>query len=167
MDTPLPPSDTRTETYGITWGVRASFLAYIRGASDGSIELSGDAAFTPEGAIHFPFARLEGNESDDERWIRCGGGALFQAHFGMLRIPLQNLTVRVVPGGATLLSEQSDGSLFPIANVELSDPEITADGVVWAAAPVALNEPGSRYFGSNYPEGTPMDPLLIRLPPLA
>lgn len=152
--------------YGFTWGVRASFLAYIRGLGDGSIELDGGVAYTDDGALFFPFAGLDASEDDSERWIRTQGSALFQGHHGMLTVPLRDLLVRMTRESATLCSVQSDGSVYPIADVALGEPEIGAEGIVWRDAPVMLTEPGSRYFGGNYPEGTPMEPLTIRLPPV-
>ncbi|MDR7083277.1 hypothetical protein J2X01_002571 [Arthrobacter ginsengisoli] len=157
--------DTGPGGYGITWGVRGSFIAYIQGLGDGSIRFSDGANFDSNGAIHFPFAALSAGERNNERWIRCSGGVLFQGHFGMLSVPLLNLAIRVTEDGATLCAEQESGSYFPIGEVDLANPEVSDAGVLWRDAAVTLNEPGSRFFGSNYSEGTVMDPLCIRVPP--
>ncbi|ASN53383.1 hypothetical protein GCM10012320_17890 [Sinomonas cellulolyticus] len=147
---------------GLIWGVRASFVTYIRSLSDGSIDLTEGAVMSPEGLIRFRF--LGTYEGNGGQWLCFGGGARFLGHGGLLEVPLRNLRVHVVGDGATLYTEQSDGSLFPLGAVALPEPSLTEGTLVWDAAPVALDEAGARFFGSHYRPGTGMDPLWLRLP---
>ena len=150
------------EAHGLTWGVRGSFVGYIAALPDGRIAVSDPATITAEGSFHFPYATMVDGEG--ERWIRCAGGVRFSGHFGMLEVPLQNLSVRVLPNGAELFTEQSDGSVFSLADIAFTEPVTSESAIVWEAAPVMLTEAGSRFFGTQYPAGTEMAPLRMSLP---
>lgn len=152
------PADTAA--FGLTWGVKASFMGYISGLQDGSIVLSEGATLTPAGTVHFPFAQT--HETDGAQWIRTTGAVAFSGHYGMLAVTLRNLALRVTPEGATLLTEQDNG-FYPIADVALPEPDESAEAFVWDAAAVALNDKGEAYF-SQYPAGTAMDALRVALP---
>jgi len=147
---------------GLTWGIRGSFLTYLHSLADGSIDLSDDATTTADGLFCFPF--LGGYEGAGGQWLCFGGGVRFLGHGGLLEVPLRNLRVHVVRDEATLFTEQSDGSLFPLGALTLPEPTLSDDALVWEAASVVLSEAGGRFFGSQYPAGTVMDPLSISLP---
>lgn len=154
-----PPADA----HGITWGVRASFVGYIRSLRDGVIECTGGASMTPGATFHFPFAGT--NADEGEQWVLSSGEVYFEGHFGMMAVPLRNLALKVVPDApATLCAEQEDGTFYPIADVTLGDPVTTETALVWEDAPVALTATGSEYFGSQYPAGTEMAPLRLSVP---
>lgn len=151
-------------TGGLTWGVRRSFVAYIRSLADGVIEVGGGAQETSEGAFHFPLADEFDVDGAAERWIRGRGAVRFEGHGGMLTVPLVGLAVRVLPTAATLFCEQSDGAVYPLADIHLGEPVTDGGSLVWPEAPVVLNAEGARYFGAQYPAGTAMDPIRIHLP---
>lgn len=153
-----PPGDA----HGLTWGVRGSFVGYIAALADGRIAVSEPATITAEGSFHFPYTAMVDGEG--ERWIRCAGGVRFSGHFGMLEVPLLNLSVRVLPEGAQLFTEQSDGSVFSLADIAFTEPATSESAIVWEAAPVTLTEAGSQFFGTQYPAGTEMAPLRMSLP---
>lgn len=157
--------ETTAVSYGITWGVRESFVGYIRSLADGSIDVS-DGALVHDGNMHFPLAGLDAGADPDELWISTAGAVRFEGHYGMLTVPLLNLRLRLQPESAVLFSEQADGTVIDIAEVDLGEPSSSEAGVVWEAAPVALTAAGSSFFGDNYPVGSPMDPVRLHLPPL-
>ena len=149
---------------GVTWGVRRSFVGYIRALGDGGGAVGQGATETPDGAFHFPLTAEFGVEGEAERWIRSRGVVRFQGHGGMLTVPLAGLSIRVVPTAATLFCEQPDGSVYPLADIQLGEPAVDEHSLIWPDAPVVLTAEGARYFGGQYPAGTPMDPIRIQLP---
>lgn len=150
--------------FGITWGVRESFVRYIRSLADGSIGISDGAFATQDGRIHFPLIGIEAGADPDELWIRTSGTALFQGHFGFLTVPLRNLLLRLRVDSAVLFSEQSDGTVISLATVALGEPVSSEAGVVWEDVHVELSGAGPSFFGGSYPDGASMDPISVHLP---
>src|SRR5690606_23779894 len=129
-----PAATGETGGHGLMWGVRGSYVSYIAALADGAVTVSDGTTITDAGSSHFSYAARVAGEG--ERWIRCVGGVRFSGHFGMLEVPLRSLSVRVLPDDAELFTEQSDGSVFSLAEIAFTEPVMSGSEILWEAAPV-------------------------------
>jgi len=146
----------------MTWGVKASFRAYVE-AAGGTIGVSDGATRDADGAI--VFTALPGGDlaipadGPPTGSARFQGTVAFDAHGGMLRSTLAELAVEVQDDGLVLTAPQAPGSERRCAIARLGPVEARADGAVILGAVITLD--GMFQIADNYPPGTPLDPVRL------
>lgn len=138
-------------TGALRWGVRASFLDYLRTLDDGEATAGGDAAFDGD-EFEFPLVDAAGFDPATGRGILTfSGSARFRGHGGMLDLFLAD--PHLICGDEGALTVDVDGRRVPFATVDL--------GVGWTDAPAALTREGSALLNDVYRPGTRLDPLSV------
>ena len=138
----------------LCWAVKDSFLDYVRGLSDGAIDLLNGCQEAGE-SFTFPRESVEGNAQ------LFSGGIRFTGFAGMLDVRLVDLMIEGEERERTLsalVGPESIAARVTIATVESSDP-LTADKP-WSGAP-RLTFEGTRVFGDVYPVGTELAQLTV------
>ena len=136
---------------GLRWGVRASFLDYLRGLDDGEVAATGDASFDG-GGFEFPLADAAGFDPASGRGVLAfSGAARFRGHGGMLDLLLADPHLECTDEG--VLTVAVDGRRVPFATVGLRTG--------WTDAPTALTREGAALLNDVYRPGTQLDPLSV------
>lgn len=146
----------------LTWGVKASFRAYVE-AAGGEITLSDGATRDAEGA--FVLTALPGGDlaigADGALTgqARFQGAIRFEAHGGMLRTTLCELGLEAGPDGGVITAPTTPGGEKRYAIAKLGPPETGPDGAIAMACTITLD--GMYQIADNYPPGTPLDPVRL------
>lgn len=132
----------------LSWNVKASLLAYVRGMGDGQVSTVSPARFVGD-TVFFP-----------------GDGASFSGalallgHGGLLQLTFADPRVEPIGAGwrITIEDPYAPGSRMTLASVGalLDEP-----GGVRRGSGVALTAEGADLFLGPYTEGTPLDDFLI------
>jgi hypothetical protein len=146
----------------LTWGVKASFRAYVE-AAGGIITLADGATRDAEGA--FILTALPGGDlalgADGalRGAARFQGAVSFEAHGGMLKTTLCELGVEAGPEAAAITAPTTPGGEKRYAIAKLGRPETSGDGAITLPATITLD--GMYQIADNYPPGTPLDPVRL------
>lgn len=143
---------------GMRWGVKASFVAYVAGVSDGVMSVTDGALDTPEGFI-FPVAdssKFDSRSGMGE--LRFRGDVRLRAHGGMLAVRFADPCLSVSRKKAILTVVDAGGSRRCVAH--LGRPQPGEGGGIYI--PASLSAEAVPYFNDVYPVGTELDPLVIR-----
>lgn len=138
---------------GMAWGIKRSFVDYVRRLDDARWDFSGGAAMTTGRELYFPLA------AEQPGWpsVAFAGAVTIAAHFGALRIALDRPVVSIEPGGV-LAAEGAD-----LVALHPSPPVLDGDVVMWridtALAPEAVP-----LFNGAYGDGEPFDVMTVRVP---
>jgi len=145
----------------MTWGVKASFRAYVEAA--GTIRVSDGATRDADGA--FVFTALPGGDlaipSDGPPTgaLRFQGAVAFDAHGGMLRSSLTELGVEADQDGLVLTAAQGPADTRRCTIARLGPVEQSPDGSIILGAVITLD--GMFQIADNYPPGTLLDPVRL------
>ncbi len=142
------PAASAARVTSLVWGVKASFLAYVR-AVGGSVVADEGARETDAG---FAFRAAPSHPADLE-W-HFAGRLSFHAHDGLLDVVIADPWVCLVDAGLELSVLDGRGARTTVA----SGP---SDGPLGTPVPVTLDLGAEHLFGSTYPPGTPLAPLLL------
>ncbi len=155
---PASEPDRTSDIHEALWGVRRSFLEYVRRAG-GSVLLAGGVSGDELDLFRFPVA------PGPDGTLVLDGALHFEAHQGALAVRLRAL--RLEPAGSALLlttmhaayrretDERAVLAEIPLVSVRLDEfGAATADDVL-------LTVDGSAAFGHNYPPGAPLDPIVL------
>jgi hypothetical protein len=146
----------------LTWGVKASFQAYVE-AAGGTISVSDGATRDADGA--FVFTALPGGDLAipgdglPTGATRFQGTVAFEAHGGMLRATLAELGVEAEQDGLVLTAAQAPGGTRRCTIARLGPVEATPQGAILLGAVITLD--GMFQIADNYPPGTPLDPVRL------
>jgi len=170
------PSSTGSPepVFGMRWGIKGSFIDYVRRMPDGKGWLGKGAVPVSEHEILFALKETgtrPTTASGMERFWAFGGEVRFSGHFGMLYVSLAapeltrseartELTV-VAPFSKTEKLER-----LPLVTLRLEE-QPAPDGVQgWHGTDVRLTEAGAGLFNDVYAPGEPFEPLTVTLPAL-
>lgn len=146
----------------LTWGVKASFRAYVE-AAGGSITLADGTGRNAEGAFVLTAAPggdlAVGPDGALTGAARFQGAISFEAHGGMLRTTLCELGVEAGPDGAVITAPTNPGGEKRYAIARLGAPQTGPDGAVTLPATITLD--GMYQIADNYPPGTALDPVVL------
>ena len=146
----------------LTWGVKASFRAYVE-AAGGSIALSEGATRAEDGA--FCFAAVPGGDlvfapdGSATGAMRFSGAVTFEAHGGMLKSTLTELGVKAGPDGLVLTALQAPMNQARCAIAHLTLDDVSDAGIVTLGSAITFD--GMYQIADNYPPGTALDPLQL------
>ncbi|MGK6310260.1 HtaA domain-containing protein [Variovorax sp. DT-64] len=145
------------DAVGLEWGFKESFRDYLA-RMRGTVEVI-EPAETVGNSFFFPFAGR--SKMGSALVLRFGGEVGFTGHGGLLRLrlahPMLVFDQRSVCFAVT--HPQNDGGLVVIAHL--------VPGVAAGPIPATLSQAGSDLLMGTYPEGTELDPILLRLPNLS
>lgn len=152
-----------TGSFALTWGVRDSFLHYVTAVAHGSVVTGGGATVDEGGVFAFPAVSVDQDGTD---WrLAFTGSVRFTAHHGFLDLLLLDPKVVIGPGGGVVVVRTSTESdrVSPVVMLPGVPPVLDGDVLEWRALPTSLVASAVPLFGDVYPEGTPMDPLGMRV----
>ena len=150
--------------HGLRWGLKKSFVDYVRRMPDGKGSV-GDGA-VPVGAGDL-FYEHEVAGSSDGVWA-FRGDVRFSGHFGMLYVRVANPWVEVSEGRAVLTIEdpqaREGAPRVPLVTATLQRLGDREGTQVWGSDDVALTASGVALFNDVYAEGELFEPIVIQLP---
>ena len=146
----------------MTWGVKASFRAYVE-AAEGTITVSDGATRNDDGT--FVFSAMPGGdliiEPDGSATgaVRFQGAVTFEAHGGMLKATLTELGLEAGPDGLVLTVLDAPMNEDRCVIAKLGPVEDGAGDAVTLSAEITLD--GMYQIADNYPPGTALDPVQL------
>lgn len=146
----------------MAWGVKTSFISYIRNSLDGEIRATDGAAETADGKYYFPLARVWGNS--EQLLVILRGIVHFYAHMGLLSISIQHPRLLIRESTAELAVKGREDEWLHLAHLQLPDSMDSDSGIVWEVRRLSLTSEGTQLFGETYSEGEALAPLTIRIP---
>lgn len=146
----------------LTWGVKASFRAYVE-AAEGVITVSDGAERDADGA--FVFAAVPGGDlaipgaGSPTGGARFQGTVAFEAHGGMLKATVSDVGVDVEGGELVLTAAQTFDPSRRVIIARLGLIERTEAGSVILSSAITFD--GMLQIADNYPPGTALDPVRL------
>jgi hypothetical protein len=152
------PTPEAAALRGMMWGIKSSFVDYIAGMPDGAMSVT-DGAVAADGGFLFPVIDHEDfDRSTGLGLLRFGGDVRFRAHNGVLSVRIAHPELVADGDGARILIR--DVRDEPLELAWLGMPEPLAGGGL--RIPAMLAPAGVPYFNDVYPQGSELDPILIR-----
>lgn len=148
----------------LRWGIKRSFRAYIE-AAGGVTRVDAGASEDEHGRIVFPQVGVD--QDGSSRVIRFGGGAVLEAHGGLLSLSLREPWLEIDNEGATLtvvhpaFRGPSDRRL-PMCRLEGLVPRADGEELAIDEAPATLLIDATGTFDNLYPPGAEFDPVSAR-----
>lgn len=169
--TEQPPDAPGDVPFGLLWGIKRSFIAYVRRMPDGQGSIHDGAVPLGEDTILFPplpdSAPAAEGTGPDRVWA-FRGDVRFRGHGGMLfvRVAAPLITVR---GDAAELSiedpyARADADRVPLVTLRLEPGPAPEGAAVWLGSDVRLTEAGAVLFNDVYQPGEPFEQLSVILP---
>ncbi|MFT4262569.1 MAG: HtaA domain-containing protein [Nocardioides sp.] len=153
---------TTVSVGSVRWGVKSSFVRYVRLIAAGTCEAAGGASLDADDVFEFPV--VETTQSDGMWTLSCGGSARFNAHHGFLDVVLSRLRIELGSEGGSIGIGAGPGEWVVIATVPPASP-VGSDGrLSWSGVVPSLTDVGSEVLGSVYPAGSELAPLDVALP---
>lgn len=157
---PLPAS-------GLTWGIKASFIAYIAGLPDGTVSAAAGASEIQPGLFHFSFAESDYDQARGAGVLRFRGDVRLAGHHGMLFVRLLDPWIEVTGDRGVLSISTGDDAgrdRIDVGTLSVASPATADDTLLWTGMGVLVTAGGSELFDGQYAAGQPMDPLTVRVP---
>lgn len=156
---PYPPDFPRV---GFTWGIKRSFIRYISYLPDGNHVVEDGAYLNDASLFTYPCSPASVSDAGELRFrgtVRIGG------HGGLLGVLLSDPWIRLSGDRGTLSvvapsQWPSRQGRITLAELRCERQPTDKDLVLRCAA--SLAEEGVSVFGGNYPQGTTLDPVVIR-----
>lgn len=162
-----PAGERGAPAYGVVWSIKSSFVTYVLGMPDGRASATDGAWPLPDARIVYELDPTVPQEDLGRGWA-FRGDVRFAGHFGMLFVRIADPWVVWADDGITLTIADPDvrdeSRRVAIATRHLERGAGDDGSDVWLSTDVALTEQGALLFNEVYPVGSPLDPLIIRLP---
>lgn len=154
---------------GLRWGIKASFVDYVRRMPDGKGSVGNGAVPIGAGEIFYSYDAAASTTDDDGRQVWAfRGDVRFSGHFGMLFVRIAHPRLEVDGSRSVLTIEdpeaREDAPRVPLVTARLQQVPSEDGAVVWGADEVALTAEGVALFNEVYAEGEPFEPLVVQLP---
>ena len=155
--------------FGLLWGIKRSFIAYVRRMPDGQGSIHDGAVPLGEDTILFPPVPDAGPAAAgaDRTWA-FRGDVRFRGHGGMLfvRVAAPLITVRGDVGELSIEDPYArpEGDRVPLVTLRLEPGPAPEGATVWLGSDVRLTEAGSVLFNDVYQPGEPFEQLSVILP---
>jgi Htaa protein len=155
--------------FGLLWGIKRSFLAYVQRMPDGRGSLGDGAAVLAGDTFYFPAGERpattgpEGSHSWDFR-----GDVRFSGHMGMLFVRVAAPVITLDGDRAELTIEdpyvRPDADRVPLVTLRLEPGPAPEGAEVWLGSDVQLTAAGAELFNDVYQPGEPFEQLSVILP---
>lgn len=152
---------------GLTWGIKASFIAYIAGLPDGTVSAASGASEIRPGLFHFSFDAADYDPARGAGVLRFRGDVRLAGHHGMLFVRLLDPWMEISGGRGVLSISTGDGAgrdRIDVGTLTAASPAPADGSLLWAGMDVLITSGGSELFDGQYAAGQPMDPLTVRIP---
>lgn len=144
----------------LVWGIKDSLIRYVRGMSDGSVQVSGSAIETAEGFRFPPDPEPDPGPGSHGAPLRFRGAVVLTGHSGMLRICFSDPWL--IPGPSpydpwsiTMSDPFEAGKRLVFAKIDRVDHD---DSGALKCSGTRLTETGSDlFFAGPYTPGTKLD----------
>lgn len=168
----IPETNPTTENQlgpGLRWGIKASFVDYVRRMPDGKGSVGNGAVPIGAGDLFYSYDAEASTTRDDGRQIWAfRGDVRFSGHFGMLFVRIAHPRIEVDSAWSVLTIEDPEGRedapRVPLVTARPRQVPGKDGVVVWVADEVALTAEGVALFNEVYAEGEPFEPLVVQLP---
>lgn len=159
MTEPSPSGDQ--PVHGLRWGIKTSFIEYVRRMPDGQAAV-GDGA-VPLGT-HEVFFTLDPDLAPTPTTWAFRGDLRFTGHYGMLFVRIARPWLLLETSSATLTIETADGGRAELVTATLERVDVRSGTEIWAGTDVKLAEAGVALFNDVYEAGEPFEPLVVQVP---
>lgn len=135
---------------GLAWGIHEPFRQYVERMNDGVLHLQDGARLLDSGELFFPVETVDAHH----QIVRCGGGAVFQGHGGMMAVPVHQPWIVCGETTSTLsiIDPFDTTGRMPLVNLSFATKD---SATTW------LTESGSDLFMGNYQQQTQFDPVRL------
>jgi hypothetical protein len=165
-----PPPELRA---GLRWGIKTSFVDYVRRMPDGKGWLGEGAVPVGPYEVLFPPLEVGSRTMDDgtvERFWAFRGDVRFSGHAGMLFVQVASPVLTEIDGAARLTVADPAAPDGPeglhLVTLRLAREPGPHGYELWRGTDVRLTEAGTALFNDVYPAGEPLEPLTVLLPVL-
>ena len=170
-DAPTPGPTPGEIPFGLLWGIKRSFIAYVRRMPDGQGSIHDGAVPLGEDTILFPpLPDTAAGAGADRSWA-FGGDVRFRGHGGMLfvRVAAPLVTVRGDTAEVSIEDPYArpEADRVPLVTLRLEPGPAPEGADVWLGSDVRLTEAGSVLFNDVYQPGEPFEQLSVILPAAA
>lgn len=155
---------------GLRWGIKRSFIDYVRRMPDGKGSVGDGAVPIGTGDLfyeHDEAASRRDPAAPTQIWA-FRGDVRFSGHFGMLFVRVAHPRLEVTGTEAVLSIEDPQGRegapRVPLVTARLQELAGEGGAAVWGAEHVALTAEGVPLFNEVYAAGEAFEPLIIQLP---
>lgn len=171
MSVPGPtPAEGSAIVHGLRWGLKRSFLEYVRRMPDGkgwvgngAVPIAGDEMF-----FSYDAEQSQPAEAGEPGTVYAfAGDVRFSGHFGMLSVHIVRPWLQVDGDSAVLTIADSDGRRRPLVRAQLQQvqlAEASPASAIIAGTAVRLDEAGVELFNDVYPAGEPFEDFVIQVP---
>lgn len=161
------PGETKGLVHGLRWGIKASFVEYVRRMPDGKGSVGDGAVPVGTGDLFYEYDAAASEEGDTTVWA-FRGDARFSGHYGMLFVRIAHPRLEVTGESAVLTIEdpqaREGASRVPLVTAALQHVDTRDGTAVWGSDNVALTPEGVELFNDVYAAGEPFEPLVVQIP---
>jgi hypothetical protein len=156
--------------HGLRWGIKSSFIDYVRRMPDGKGSVGDGAVPVGTGDLFYAYDAEASTQTDDARVIAFRGDVRFSGHMGMLFVRIAHPRLEIRGEDAVLTIEdpeaRPDGPRVPLVRATMVrlDAPPGSGAEIWGAEKVVLTSEGVELFNEVYAEGEPFEPLVVQLP---
>ncbi|WP_029432434.1 HtaA domain-containing protein [Blastococcus sp. URHD0036] len=151
--------------FGLLWGIKRSFVAYVRRMPDGQGSIHDGAVPLGENTILFPATEATSTDGDT---FAFRGDVRFRGHGGMLfvRVAEPVITVRGDRAELSIADPYArvDADRVPLVTLQLAEGPAPEGARVWLGSDVRLTEAGAVLFNDVYQPGEEFEQLSVILP---
>lgn len=172
MDTPTEnaPASQPQLAPGLRWGIKRSFIDYVRRMADGKGTVGNGAVPVGTGDLFYEYdeaASLRDPAAPSQVWA-FRGDVRFSGHFGMLFVRIAHPRLEISGTEAVLTIEdpqdREGAPRIPLVTARLQQLADEDGAAVWGAEDVTLTADGVPLFNEVYVEGEAFEPLIVQLP---
>jgi hypothetical protein len=158
-------SDGAQLVHGLRWGLKASFIDYVRRMPDGKGSVGDGAVPVGDGELFYEY---DAAASTAGEVLAFRGDVRFSGHFGMLFVRVAHPRIELDGSTATLTiadpEARPDAPRVPLVTGTLRHLDSQGEVEVWGSDDVVLTAAGVELFNEVYAEGEPFEPLVVQLP---
>jgi hypothetical protein len=153
---------------GLTWGIKGSFLAYLRRMPDLKSSMT-QGAGTSERGFFFPLDSAEEYDAaSGQGTLRFGGDFRISGHHGMLFVMFVRPWVAFDGNRATLSIAEPDSypaldQRLPLLDLDVLPYREDMGARMWTALPATLRPEAVDFFNEAYPAGEAFDAVDVRV----
>ena len=164
-------SGESTDNFGLVWGIKRSFIAYLARQPDAS-NMYGDGA---EGLVDGRYFFTLGNDEEFDRrrltgTLKFRGTIRLMAHRNRLVVTISDPWIVFDGQGKGTLSTstrnnaEDEDTRHDLVHLTVSPTESDAQAILWAGIRTSLAPGATQVFNEVYPPHEDFDPLVIRIP---